>query len=122
MTAWTGHQHLTVIDNSTSFEGKMSRAIGAIERLVGLAQPAGSSASTYTDCARKWLLRSAPSAEAIRARGMEVFEFELEQIYLMNPSAYPAPFPPPYPAPFPAPYPAPYPAPNPAYPTDLPAC
>ena len=34
--AWVGHPHLYVIDNSTDFEGKMSRLIDVISKIVGL--------------------------------------------------------------------------------------
>lgn len=34
--AWVGHPHLYVIDNSTDFEGKMSRLIDVIAKIVGL--------------------------------------------------------------------------------------
>lgn len=34
--AWMGHPHLYVIDNSTDFEGKMSRLIDVISKIVGL--------------------------------------------------------------------------------------
>uniref|UniRef100_A0A7S2YIE1 NadR/Ttd14 AAA domain-containing protein n=1 Tax=Entomoneis paludosa TaxID=265537 RepID=A0A7S2YIE1_9STRA len=34
--AWVGHPHLYVIDNSTDFEGKMSRLVDVICKIVGL--------------------------------------------------------------------------------------
>lgn len=34
LNAWTGHPHLRVIDNSTSFEEKLKRLIGEIENFV----------------------------------------------------------------------------------------
>jgi len=37
--AWTGHPHLRVIDNSTSFEGKMKRLIAEISAFLGEPEP-----------------------------------------------------------------------------------
>ena len=39
IAAWTGHNHLRVIDNSTDFEGKMQRLIAEILGLLGEPEP-----------------------------------------------------------------------------------
>ena len=39
ISAWTGHPHLRVIDNSTSFEDKMKRLIGEISSFIGVPEP-----------------------------------------------------------------------------------
>ena len=38
-TAWVGHPHLRVIDNSTDFDKKMKRLLQAIERSLGIPEP-----------------------------------------------------------------------------------
>ncbi len=37
--AWRGHPHLAVIDNSTDFNGKMQRALGALARVLHMPAP-----------------------------------------------------------------------------------
>lgn len=39
ISAWTGHPHLRVIDNSTDFEGKMQRLIAEIASFLGEPEP-----------------------------------------------------------------------------------
>lgn len=39
ISAWTGHPHLRVIDNSTSFEGKMKKLIAEIASFLGEPEP-----------------------------------------------------------------------------------
>ena len=39
IAAWTGHPHLRVIDNSTSFEDKLRRLIGEIRSFLGETEP-----------------------------------------------------------------------------------
>ncbi len=39
LSAWMGHPHLRVIDNSTDFEGKMDRLVAEITALLGETQP-----------------------------------------------------------------------------------
>ena len=39
ISAWTGHPHLRVIDNSTDFEGKMQRLIAEIAAFLGEPEP-----------------------------------------------------------------------------------
>ena len=39
IAAWTGHPHLRIIDNSTSFEDKLKRLIGEITAFLGEPEP-----------------------------------------------------------------------------------
>jgi len=39
ISAWTGHPHLRVIDNSSSFENKMKRLVGEIASFLGEPEP-----------------------------------------------------------------------------------
>ncbi len=39
ISAWTGHPHLRVIDNSTDFEGKMKRLVAEIASFLGEPEP-----------------------------------------------------------------------------------
>lgn len=39
ISAWTGHPHLRVIDNSTNFEGKIQRLISEISSFLGEPEP-----------------------------------------------------------------------------------
>ena len=39
IAAWTGHPHLRVIDNSTSFEAKIGRLLGEITGFLGVPEP-----------------------------------------------------------------------------------
>ena len=39
LQAWQGHQHLHVIDNSTGFDQKMARALGALGRILHMPEP-----------------------------------------------------------------------------------
>lgn len=87
ISAWTGHPHLRVIDNSTDFEGKMKRLIVEISTLLGVPEPLEIERKfliEYPDI--KWLesnpncqrveivqtyLKSEPGSETrIRQRGM----------------------------------------------------
>ena len=49
ISAWTGHPHLRVIDNSTSFEGKLNRLIEEIASFLGEPIP--------LEVERKYLIR-----------------------------------------------------------------
>ena len=49
IAAWTGHPHLRVIDNSTSFEGKLSRLVAEIASFLGEPVP--------LEIERKYLIR-----------------------------------------------------------------
>lgn len=39
ISAWTGHRHLRIIDNSTGFEGKMKRLTAEIASFLGESEP-----------------------------------------------------------------------------------
>ena len=39
ITAWTGHPHLRVVDNSTDFEGKIRRLVAEISAFLGEPEP-----------------------------------------------------------------------------------
>ena len=39
ISAWTGHPHLRIIDNSTNFEGKMQRLINELSSFLGEPKP-----------------------------------------------------------------------------------
>ena len=72
--AWTGHPHLRVIDNSTSFDDKVSRVTAAICRVVGVPEP--------QEIERKFLLRGRPSLSA--ALPVHFEEVSIEQTYLTS--------------------------------------
>ena len=55
--AWIGHPHFFVIDNTTNFEGKMTRLIDIISKIVGLP-------SNLKRRSVKFLLRSPPNLES----------------------------------------------------------
>jgi len=72
--AWVGHPHLYCIDNSTDFEGKMTRLVDTISKIVGLP-------SNLKRLSAKFLLRSKPDLSKF-AEDIHVEEFEVEKIYL----------------------------------------
>jgi len=39
LSAWNGHAHLMVVDNSTGFDHKMSRALESLTRVLGMPDP-----------------------------------------------------------------------------------
>lgn len=65
IAAWTGHPHLRVIDNTSTFEDKMKRLIGEISAFLGVPEP--------YEIERKYLieypdlewLRQIPTAEKV---------------------------------------------------------
>ena len=75
MACWVGHPRLRVIDNSTDFDAKVRRAVGAVTSLVGIPEP--------LEIERKWRLSGAPSAEVLSAAGATAIE--IEQRYLLSP-------------------------------------
>lgn len=79
--AWCGHPHLYVIDNSTDFEGKMSRLVDIISKIVGLP-------SNLKRRSAKFLLKSRPEYCDFPPE-IDFQIFEVEKIYLqrMNPDA-----------------------------------
>jgi CYTH domain-containing protein/predicted ATPase len=71
MAAWYGHQHLSVVDNSTDFEEKMRRALSALARVLNMPEP--------LEIERKFLVRGfQPSLLPPNAVVVEV-----EQTYLL---------------------------------------
>lgn len=68
MAAWIGHPHLRVIDNCTDFNKKISRAINAICRVVGVPEP--------IEDERKYLVKS------IGKIPVPYQDVEIEQTYL----------------------------------------
>jgi CYTH domain-containing protein len=72
-TAWVGHPHLRVIDNSTDFAHKVQRVTAAVCRVVGVPEP--------REIERKFLLRSSPVAGKVPIVFEEV---EIEQTYLVS--------------------------------------
>lgn len=71
--AWVGSPHFKAIDNSTNFEGKMKRALGAIARGLGIPVP--------IEIERWFLLHEVPD---IYACGVPVQEVFIEQTYLFS--------------------------------------
>jgi len=72
--AWMGHPHLTVLDNSTDFEGKLQRLVEATAGLVGL--PVNLSRTTA-----KFLLARPPD---LNAMAVDYQIFEVEKVYLID--------------------------------------
>lgn len=68
MAAWVGHPHLRVIDNTTDFNKKISRAISAICRVVGVPEP--------IEDERKYLVKSVGQIP------VPFQDVEIEQTYL----------------------------------------
>lgn len=73
--AWTGHPHLYCIDNSTDFEGKMTRLVDIISKIVGLP-------SNLKRRSAKFLLAQPPDL-SIFPPEIHYELFEVEKIYLM---------------------------------------
>ena len=72
IAAWTGHPHLRVIDNSTSFEGKLNRVIAEISAVVG--EP------VVTEIERKYLIHYPDTAMLDSLPNCE--KVEIVQTYL----------------------------------------
>jgi len=75
--AWVGSPHLFVLDNSTDFEGKMTRLVDIISKLVGLP-------SNLKRSSAKFLLRRAPELSEF-PQDVDVQVFEVEKVYLRAP-------------------------------------
>ena len=67
--AWIGHPALRIIDNTTDFEGKVRRVIGAVARAVGHPEPA--------ETERRFVVSRV--ADPLPVAAVEV---EIEQVYL----------------------------------------
>ena len=74
--AWLGHPHLHVIDNSTDFEGKMSRLIDIISTIVGLP-------SNLKRTTTKFLLKTRPDLSLFPS-DIHYQIFEVEKAYLQQ--------------------------------------
>lgn len=73
-TAWAGHPHMRVIDNSTDFQGKIARVLGACARVLGIPEP--------LEIERKFLLAGVPSQDLLDSLG--AVPVEIEQTYLLS--------------------------------------
>jgi nucleoside-triphosphatase THEP1 len=82
--AWCGHPHLYVIDNSTDFEGKMSRLVDIISKIVGLP-------SNMKRRSAKFLLKSRPDHTTFPPE-IDFQVFEVEKVYLQRPQNSPDAF------------------------------
>jgi predicted ATPase len=76
--AWLGHPHMYVFDNSTDFEGKLSRLIDLISTLVGLPN------LSRRSC--KFLLKKKPTRNMF-PDDVAYHVFEVEKLYLVNQDA-----------------------------------
>jgi len=76
MQAWVGHPHLRVIDNSTSFEGKINRLVGEVFSVLGLPVP--------IEIEKKYLIKR-PSRSLILSFG--AVKSEILQTYLKEKEA-----------------------------------
>ena len=79
--AWVGHPHLYVLDNSTDFEGKMSRLVNIISKIVGLP-------SNLQRRSAKFLLKSLPTShdELTKLIPVDIHYqlFDVEKVYLQR--------------------------------------
>ena len=76
LACWVGHPRLRVIDNSTDFDTKVRRAVGAVAHLVGIPEP--------LEIERKWRLPSTLDAATLSRIGATAIE--IEQHYLISPA------------------------------------
>ena len=74
--AWLGHPHLYVLDNSTDFEGKMSRLVDTLSKIVGLP-------SNLKRRSAKFLLSAAPDLSKFPPE-VDFQVFEVEKVYLQQ--------------------------------------
>ena len=74
IAAWTGHPHLRVIDNSTSFEGKLNRLIEEIASFLGEPVP--------LEIERKYLIRF-PDLKRLEEKP-NCEKVEIVQTYLLS--------------------------------------
>ncbi|MBQ1347962.1 MAG: AAA family ATPase [Blautia sp.] len=75
ISAWTGHPHLKIIDNSTNFEDKMHRLIGEISAFLGEPIPFQKEHKFLVDIPDLVRLESYPSCKKV----------EIYQTYLSSP-------------------------------------
>jgi len=74
--AWVGHPHLYVLDNTTHFEGKMSRLIDIVSKIVGLP-------SNLKRRSAKFLLAGQPVLASF-PEDINYHLFEVEKVYLRS--------------------------------------
>jgi hypothetical protein len=75
-SAWVGSPHLYVLDNSTDFEGKMTRLIDIIAKIVGLP-------SNLKKRSAKFLLHDEPDVSNFPP-DMDYKIFQVEKVYLQQ--------------------------------------
>ena len=75
ISAWTGHPHLRIVDNSTDFEGKMKRLISEIATFLGEPEPYEIERKFLIEYPDVDVLKSMPNCERI----------EIIQTYLVSP-------------------------------------
>lgn len=73
LEAWVGHPRIRIVDNSTGWDGKLTRVLDAVCQLVGAPRPNHES--------HKFLLESF-DVEELRSRGINVETFTVDQTYL----------------------------------------
>jgi len=74
--AWVGSPHLYVLDNSTDFEGKMTRLVDIIAKIVGLP-------SNLKRRSAKFLLSAPPDLTQF-PEDIDYHVFEVEKVYLLQ--------------------------------------
>lgn len=73
LEAWVGHPRIRIVDNSTDWNGKLTRVLDAVCQFVGAPRPNHES--------HKFLLESFDANE-LRSRGINVESFMVDQTYL----------------------------------------
>lgn len=73
--AWLGHPHLYVLDNATDFDGKLSRLVDVVSKLVGLP-------SHLKRRSAKFLLKNPPDFSKFGDISYQLFE--VEKVYLTD--------------------------------------
>ena len=74
INSWTGHPHFRVIDNSTDFDGKMTRLMSEIYSFLGLPVP--------IETERKYLINM-PDIEGL-VKKYNAVKSEIVQVYLIS--------------------------------------
>ncbi len=76
LSAWLGHPHLKIIDNSTDFEGKMKRLLAGVTRVLGMPVP--------LEIERRFLLGLRP--DFLHGPLRQARRIYVEQMYLIAPA------------------------------------
>jgi len=76
LDAWTGHEHLYIVDNSTTFDEKIRRAVARISKLVGVPAPMA--------ITRKFLLACRPTHEELEQHLDKFESFEVDTTFLRS--------------------------------------